>query len=135
MTAPAAHTLEPSRPAPGNVSAVSQPGLAHAIAAFAVSFLLLLVLVPESFGIKPASDDFAIISEIHRGTAQGVGVFFTRSAQGMNYRPFKSLTLWAFGNLFHDHPLFGIRVAHFCGLAMFAGVVLLWTRTLKLGVT
>src|SRR5437762_2111417 len=52
----------------------------------------------------------------------------------MSYRPSKSLTLWAFGNLFHEHPLFGIRVAHFCGLAMFAGVVLLWTRTLKLGV-
>ena len=115
-------------------SSIRQPTLLHAWIAFLVCFLGLVIFAHASFGIKPASDDFTLLPEIHRGTEQGISVFFTNSVTGGSYRPLKSLTLWAFGNLFHDHPLAGIRTAHLLGLGWFAIVVMIWTRAMRLGI-
>src|SRR3982750_3035067 len=58
---------------------------------FGVITLLCLIAVQwavyfDSFRILPASDDFPIVNEIHRGNARGVSVFFTDSVILIGYR-------------------------------------------------
>src|SRR5262249_43040534 len=100
---------------------------------FLLIFAGAVLSVPDAFAIKPASDDFPIINEIHRGDRQGPGVFFTDAVTPFNYRPLKSLTIWAFGSLPGFTPYFWIRCAHLLGLLGMGLVTLLWVRTLRLG--
>jgi hypothetical protein len=109
------------------------PPARYALAVFLLIFAAVVLLVPQAWGIKPASDDFPIINEVHRGNQQGVTVFFTHSATGQNYRPFKSLTLWAFGNLPGLPTYAWIRAAHLSAFLALGLITLLWVRTMQLG--
>lgn len=95
-------------------------------------FLAQICLYYRSFGVKPASDDFPIVHEIIRGNEQGPGIFFRQAIGPEHHRPFKSLGIWAFGNISHEHRVFWIRVLHFCGMAFFLFVLALWITKLRL---
>src|SRR5690242_11317631 len=82
-------------------------------------FVIQIALYYRSFGIKPASDDFPIVNEIHRGNAHGPGIFFRQSMSSMHHRPLKSLSIWAFGQISDQHREFWIRVLHFIGMACY----------------
>jgi hypothetical protein len=95
-------------------------------------FLAQIALYHRSFGIKPASDDFPIVNEIVRGNQHGPGVFFRESVSNMHHRPFKSLAIWAFGQISDQHREFWIRVLHFIGMACYTTVLALWLTRLNL---
>src|SRR5215213_5432267 len=89
----------------------------HVSRRFAWAILLLAIVAQwlvysQSFAVKPASDDWPIVNEIHRGNLQGVQVFFTDSVIRIGYRPMKSLAIWWFGNLDPNHRVAWIRVLH-----------------------
>jgi hypothetical protein len=89
----------------------------------------------NAFKVKPASDDWPIINEIHRGNREGVRVFFTDSVIRIGYRPLKSLAIWFFGNLSQDNDLRvgWIRAMHLGAAWCYAVVALLWVRELPIG--
>src|SRR5437660_10618959 len=116
-----------------------QPAIAPASAgaaalAFVICFAALLAVAHDSYLIRPAGDDFPEINQILRGNQLGPAVFFSSSHSSQVYRPFKSLAIWLCGRVAPAHPLWAIRVAHLLALASFAAAVLLWTRTLQLGI-
>lgn len=103
--------------------------------AFVAVLIVFLLAYSRSFRVLPASDDWPIVVEIHRGNAQGVGAFFTDSVIRIGYRPLKSLVIWAFGNLGESdgQKMAWIRAATL-GTAMFYAVVaVLWARAVPLG--
>jgi hypothetical protein len=101
--------------------------------AFSVTVVLFVAAYWEAFKVLPASDDFSYINEIHRGTREGVLVFFTRSVTGQSYRPMTSVGIWAFGNLLPGYPTQGVRALHLLSAVVYAGIALLWIRLARLG--
>ena len=65
----------------------------------AVTTAVFLLVYAQSFRVKPASDDWPIVTEMQRGNLRGVSVFFTDSVIRIGYRPLKSVAIWAMGNL------------------------------------
>lgn len=102
---------------------------------FTLFLLGQLFAYAQAFKVRPASDDWPIINEVHRGNQQGVGVFFTDSVIRIGYRPLKSLAIWFFGNLSQDEAarFAWIRVLHLTGAVCYALVAVAWLRALPIG--
>jgi len=104
------------------------------LALFTILFAGQIGLYWESFGVKPAGDDFAApLAEIARGRAEGPAVFFQRSAQMHNYRPIQSLLMWRFGTISDEHRLQWIRVMAFACMAVYATAAMLWLKMMPGG--
>ncbi|CAN5715392.1 hypothetical protein BH09PLA1_BH09PLA1_34780 [soil metagenome] len=126
-------TSSPLAPAPSPAAPVGRVSLQFALLIFCLAIVAQWLVYSQSFAIKPASDDWPIINEIHRGNLQGVGVFFTDSVIQIGYRPLKSLTIWWFGNLDPNHRVEWVRVLHLLGGMLFAFAGMLWLRELPIG--
>lgn len=102
---------------------------------FTVFLFAQLLAYSHAFKVRPASDDWPIINEVHRGNQRGVGVFFTDSVIRIGYRPLKSLAIWFFGNLSSDEAtrFAWIRVLHLIGAICYALVAVAWLRALPIG--
>jgi hypothetical protein len=109
-----------------------QIGFRKALLLILPLFVMQIALYHRSFGIKPASDDFPVVHDILRGNQQGPGIFFTRSFTSMHYRPFKALSIWAFGQISDQHREFWIRVLHFLGMTGYLLVLVLWLSRMPL---
>ncbi|MBC8106755.1 MAG: hypothetical protein H7Z14_09215, partial [Anaerolineae bacterium] len=92
-------TSSPLAPAPSSDAPASRVSLRFALSIFFLAIVAQWLVYSQSFAVKPASDDWPIVNEIHRGNLQGVGAFFTDSVIQIGYRPLKSLAIWWFGNL------------------------------------
>jgi hypothetical protein len=110
-----------------------RPSWKFLLAALGVTLVVFLAAYWESFRVRPASDDFSYINEIHRGRRDGVWALFARSVTAQTYRPMTSVGIWAFGNLSKNHRTEGVRVLHLLSAALYAAVALLWIRTTALG--
>ena len=95
-------------------------------------FVIQIALYHRAFGIKPASDDFPVVHEILRGNEFGPTIFFKQSHTGMHYRPFKALSIWAFGQISDQNRVFWIRVLHFIGMSGYLLVLALWLSRMNL---
>ncbi len=98
---------------------------------------MFFVAYARAFRVMPASDDWPIVNEIHRGNHRGVHVFFTDSVIRIGYRPLKSVVIWAFGNLgsTDQQHMAWIRVPHLLAALLYALVAALWARAIPLART
>ena len=101
----------------------------------AVTVAIFVVAYAQSFRVKPASDDWPIVTEMQRGNLRGVSVFFTDSVIRIGYRPLKSVAIWAMGNLGGDSiaaRVAWIRAMHLLGAIGYMLVAVLWVRQIGL---
>jgi hypothetical protein len=117
-------------------AAAYRPSRRFAAISFSCLVIVFLLAYSRSFLVKPASDDWPIVTEMQRGNAQGVGVFFTDSVIRIGYRPLKSLLIWAACNLGGDDidaRCAWVRVVHLLFAVGYAAVALLWIRQMPVG--
>jgi hypothetical protein len=110
-----------------------RPTWVFTLLAFAIAWLGQLVLYIPMFQVLPAGDDFPMMHEILRGNETGPMSLIRVSGSTQNYRPVKSLGLWAFGNISPEHRVFWIHTLHFASATALTLVCLLWTRTAPIG--
>lgn len=125
-------TSSPLAPAARSDAPAGRVSLRFALAVFCLAIITQWLVYSQSFAVKPASDDWPIVNEIHRGNLHGVGVFFTDSVIQIGYRPLKSLAIWWFGNLDPNHRVAWIRALHLLGGMLFALSGMLWLRELPI---
>lgn len=112
-----------------------RPTLLFCVTCFVIGWIVQVAIYAPMFKVLPAGDDFPILNEIHRGNSEGPLSFFKISGHAYNYRPIKSLGIWAAGNVSPDSRIFWIHVLHFASVTTLSLVALLWIRTVPLGNT
>ncbi len=89
-------------------------------------------LYVDAFAIKPAGDDFELVTEIVRGERDGPGALFARSLTDNFYRPTKSFLIWLSGRGAEEGRAFRIRLAHFVSAVPYLVALALWLRLARL---
>lgn len=103
------------------------------LAGILVLVALHLILYSPGYNVMPCGDDFPVLGELNRGNEYGPVALIRQSASGLHYRPIRSLTVWAFGNLSWEHRVFWLHFSSTLATLLLFVTGLLWMRAARFG--